>query len=432
MRRGIAASALVAALAVSLAACGSSGSGSNTSAPAGGSSVDPSKVTGTVTWWDTSDAKAEAPTYQGVVADFQAKYPNVKVNYVNVPFADAQNKIKNAFSTGTDAPDVIRSEVAWTPELASLHYLVPLDGTPALQNADDYLPNPVAATKYDGKTYAAPQVTDTMALFYNKKMFADAGITAAPTSVDELKADSALIKQKSGKTGFYLRGDDAYWTLSFLYGEGGDLVDATNKTVTIDNPAGIKAFKTMKDLVDSGAAKTSVTDGWTNMMSAFQSGDTAMMINGPWALATVNTGGGAFADKSNLGIAVVLAGSAGQGAPQGGHSYAVYAGSKNISASELFVQYMSSAEVQAKLTKALGVLPTRKSVWAQPDIASIDSVKFFKDAIDKAHQRPWIPEGGTLFAPLVTEYTAMLAGKESPETAAKNTGDAYRKNLGWK
>ncbi|MFG2823045.1 extracellular solute-binding protein [Kitasatospora sp. NPDC048365] len=432
MRRGIAASALVAALAVSMAACGSSGDSSNNSAPAAGASVDPAKVSGTVTWWDTSDAKAEAPTYQKVIEGFQAKYPNVKVKYVNVPFADAQNKIKNAFSTGTDAPDVIRSEVAWTPELASLHYLAPLDGTIALDKADDFLPNPVAATKYEGKTYAVPQVTDTMALFYNKKMFADAGITKPPATVEELKAAAAQIKAKSGKTGLYLRGDDAYWTLSFLYGEGGDLVDANAKTVTIDNAAGVKAFKTMKDLVDSGAAKTSVTDGWANMMSSFQSGDTAMMINGPWALATVNKGGDAFADKANLGIAVVPAGSGGQGAPQGGHSYAVYAGSKSISASELFVQYMASAETQATLTKELGVLPTRKSVFAQPDVASIESVKFFKDAIDKAHQRPWIPEGGTLFAPLVTEYTAMLSGKETPEQAAKNTGDAYRKNLGWK
>ncbi len=431
MRRGIAASTLVVALAVSMAAC-SSGGGSTGSAPTAGGAVDPATVSGTVTWWDTTDATAEAPTYQKVIEGFQAKYPNIKVNYVNVPFDGAQNKIKNAFSSGTDAPDVIRSEVAWTPELASLHLLAPLDGTIALDKADDFLPNPVAATKYEGKTYGVPQVTDTMALFYNKKMFADAGITKPPATIEELKAASAQIKAKTGKTGFYLRGDDAYWTLSFLYGEGGDLVDPATKSVTIDNPAGVKAFKTMKDLVDSGAAKTSVTDGFTNMMTSFQSGDTAMMINGPWALATVNKGGGEFADKSNLGIAVVPAGSGGQGAPQGGHSYAIYAGSKNISASQVFVQYMASAEVQTTLTKELGVLPTRKSVYTQPDVAAIESVKFFSEAVGKAHQRPWIPEGGTLFAPLVTEYTAMLSGRETPEQAAKNTGDAYRKNLGWK
>ncbi|MDH6144424.1 MULTISPECIES: extracellular solute-binding protein [Kitasatospora] len=431
MRRGIAASALVAALAVTLAACGSSGS-SGGSAPAAGASVDPSTVSGSVTYWDTSDAKAEAPTYQAVIADFEKKYPNIKVNYVNVPFGDAQNKVKNAFSTGSGAPDVIRSEIAWTPELAADHYLLPLDGTSALVNADDFLPNPVAATKYDGKTYAVPQVTDTMALFYNKKMFAAAGIATPPKSIDELKADSAQIKQKLGKTGFYLRGDDPYWSLSFLYGEGGDLVDANSKTVTVDNAAGVKAFSTIKDLVDSGAAKTSVTDGWANMMSDFQSGNVAMMINGPWSLATINSGGGEFTDKSNLGIAVVPAGSVTQAAPQGGQSYAIYAGSKATAASEVFVQYMASPEAQTKIFQGTGALPTRKSVWAEPAIADTDEAKFFKDAIDKAHQRPWIPEGGTLFDPLKTEYTAMLSGKESPQTAVKNTGDAYRKNLGWK
>ncbi|UOB12696.1 extracellular solute-binding protein [Streptomyces sp. HP-A2021] len=425
MRRGIAASALALILACSLTACGGSDQAS-------GSSGNPAKDGGTVTWWDTSDAKAEAPTYRAIVADFEAKYPKIKVNYVNVPFADAQNRISTAFSTGSDAPDVIRSEVGWTPELAAQHYLRPLDGTPALVGAKDFLPNPAAATRYEGKTYAVPQVTDTMALFYNKRMFAAAGIDHPPVTVDELETDSALIKKKLGKTGFYLRGDDAYWTLPFIYGEGGDLVDADTKTVTVDNAAGIRAFKVIKGLVDSGAAKTSLTDGWTKMMSDFQAGDVAMMINGPWALSTVRKGGGAFAAPSNLGIAVVPAGSAGQGAPQGGQSYAVYANSKNIAASELFVQYMSSSEVQAKITKALGVLPTRKSVWARPDIASIDSVKSFKKAIDKVHQRPWIPEGDSLFAPLATEYAALLSGKESPQSAARNTGDAYRKNLGWK
>lgn len=67
----------------------------------------------------------------------------------------------------------MRTEVAWTADFANLGYLAPLDGTPALDKTDDYLPQAVGSTEFKGKTYAAPQVIDTLGLFYNKKLLKD-------------------------------------------------------------------------------------------------------------------------------------------------------------------------------------------------------------------------------------------------------------------
>lgn len=423
MRRGITATALAATLALAATACG----GDEETAAKSGSG----ELTGTVTWWDTSTVGSEDKVFKKLAEDFEAKHKGVDVKYVNVPFGEAQNKFKNAAGSGSGAPDVIRSEVAWTPEFADLGYLAPLDGTAALKDEKDFVPQAAASTKYDGKTYAVPQVIDSLGIFYNKKLFKDAGVEV-PKTIDELKTVSKAIKDKTGKTGMYLRGDDAYWFLSFLYGEGGDLVDAKGKTVTVDSPAGVKAMEVVKDLVDSGAAKTDATDGWENMQAAFKGGDVAMMINGPWAIADTYAGP-QFKDKANLGVAPVPAGSAGQGAPQGGHNLAVYAGSKNLDASYAFVEYMSSAESQAKITTELNLLPTRTSVYSQPDVAKNEIVGFFKPVVDKAIERPWIPETGSLFAPLVTEYTKVLTGQTTPEKGVKTTGDSYRKLLkGWK
>ncbi|MFE5845267.1 extracellular solute-binding protein [Streptomyces niveus] len=423
MRRGITATALAATLALAATACG----GDEETAAKSGSG----ELTGTVTWWDTSTVGSEDKVFKKLAEDFEAKHKGVDVKYVNVPFGEAQNKFKNAAGSGSGAPDVIRSEVAWTPEFADLGYLAPLDGTPALKDEKDFVPQAAASTKYDGKTYAVPQVIDSLGIFYNKKLFKDAGVEV-PRTIDELKTVSKTIKDKTGKTGMYLRGDDAYWFLSFLYGEGGDLVDAKGKTVTVDSPAGVKAMEVVKDLVDSGAAKTDATDGWENMQAAFKGGDVAMMINGPWAIADTYAGP-QFKDKANLGVAPVPAGSAGQGAPQGGHNLAVYAGSKNLDASYAFVEYMSSAESQAKITTELNLLPTRTSVYSQPEVAKNEIVGFFKPVVDKAIERPWIPETGSLFAPLVTEYTKVLTGQTTPEKGVKTTGDSYRKLLkGWK
>ncbi|MEU1277205.1 extracellular solute-binding protein [Streptomyces sp. NPDC005805] len=424
MRRGIAATALVAALAVSATACGGDDGGN-------GGSKGSGELSGTVTWWDTSSVGSEDKVFKKLAQDFTKLHPKVKVNYVNVPFGEAQNKFKNAAQSGSGAPDVIRSEVAWTPEFADLGYLAPLDGTAALKNEDDFLKQAAASTQYDGKTYAVPQVIDSMGIFYNKKIFKEAGVEV-PKTIDELKTVSATIKDKTGKTGLYLRGDDAYWFLSFLYGEGGDLVDAKEKKVTIDGEAGVKALETVKDLVDSKTAITDATNGWDNMQASFKDGKVAMMINGPWAVADTYAGA-EFTDKANLGIAPVPAGSAGQGAPQGGHNLAVYAGSKNLDASYAFTEYMTSAESQAKVAKELSLLPTRNSVYSQPGVASNEIIGFFRPVVDKAVERPWIPETGSLFAPLVTEYTKVLTGQTTPEKGAKATAEEYRKLLkDWK
>ncbi|MFC8538419.1 extracellular solute-binding protein [Streptomyces sp. NPDC057249] len=425
MRRGITATALVAALALAATACGSDDDKSGSTSKGSG------ELSGTVTWWDTSSVGTEDKVFKKIAEGFEKKHPKVDVKYVNVPFGEAQNKFKNAAQAGSGAPDVIRSEVAWTPEFADLGYLAPLDGTSALKDQDDFLKQAVASTKYNGKTYAVPQVIDSMGIFYNKKMFEKAGVKP-PNTISELKSVAKKIKSKTGKTGLYLRGDDSYYFLSFLYGEGGDLVDAGSKTVTIDKPEGVKAFEVVKDLVDSGAAKTDATDGWENMMQSFKNGDVAMMINGPWAVADTLTGD-QFTDKANLGVAPVPSGSAAQGAPQGGHNLAVYAGSKNLEASYAFVDYMTSVETQAQTAGELNLLPTRTSAYAKPEAVGSEIVQFFKPVVETAVERPWIPETGSLFAPLNTEYTKVLTGQTTPEKAAKATGDSYRKLLkGWK
>lgn len=424
MRRGITATVLAASLALAATACGGGDDGQSSGKSSG-------ELSGTVTWWDTSTVGSEDIVFKKIAEGFEKEHPKVDVKYVNVPFGEAQNKFKNAAQANSGAPDVIRSEVAWTPDFADLGYLAPLDGTPALKDKDDFLKQAAASTVYKGKTYAVPQVIDSMGIFYNKKIFKEAGVEV-PSNITELKAAARTIKDKTGKTGMYLRGDDAYWFLSFLYGEGGDLVDASSKTVTVDKPEGVKAFKVVKDLVDSGAAKTDATDGWENMQSAFKDGKVAMMINGPWAVADTLTGK-EFTDKSNLGIAPVPAGSAGQGAPQGGHNLAVYAGSKNLAASYAFVQYMTSVDTQARTAGELNLLPTRTSAYARKEAVNSEIVGFFKPVVETAVERPWIPETGGLFAPLVTEYTKVLTDQTTPEKAAKSTGDAYRTLLkGWK
>lgn len=97
MRRGITATALVAALALAATACGSDDE-------SGSSGKSSGELSGTVTWWDTSSVGSEDKVFKKIAEGFEKLHPKVDVKYVNVPFGDAQNKFKNAAQAGCRLP----------------------------------------------------------------------------------------------------------------------------------------------------------------------------------------------------------------------------------------------------------------------------------------------------------------------------------------
>ncbi|TDE31004.1 extracellular solute-binding protein [Nonomuraea mesophila] len=420
MRRLLAAAA-VAALTLTATACG--GGGGEAAAPTA-SVTDPTKITGELTWWDTTRPDSEGPTFQALIKEFEAQYPGIKVKYVNVPSDQAQNQFQTAAQAGTGAPDVIRSEVAWTPQFASLGYLQPLDGTRAVEDEPDFLSGPLSSTEYNGKTYAVPQVTDTLALIYNKRLLKEAGHEEPPKTVAELKQTALDVKSKTDADGLALN-VDSYFLLPFMYGEGGDLLDVQSKKIVVNSPANVKAIETVADLINSGAApKPATTDSYANAMTALKEGKAAMIYNGPWALSEIYQGK-EFKDRSNLGIAPVPAGSVKAGAPTGGWNLAIYAGSKNIPAAYEFVRFMTTVKAQAKIAKEISLLPTRTSAYADPAVQDNPDVAVFKPIMDTAVPRPWIPEGGQLFQPLLEGYQSLVGGQATPADMLKKVDEQY-------
>ncbi|MFB7335806.1 extracellular solute-binding protein [Streptomyces adustus] len=417
MRRGIAASALVASFALAATACGG-----------GDSSGDKASGPVTITWWDTSNATNEAPTYQALVKEFEAANKNIKVKYVNVPFDQAQNKFDTA-AGASGAPDVLRSEVGWTPAFAKKGFFLPLDGTEALKDQAKFKSNLVTQAQYEGKTYGVPFVTDTLALVYNKQLFTKAGITEAPKTWDDLKKDAATIKAKTGVDGYW-GSTQAYYAQSFLYGEGTDTVDAAAKKITVNSDAAKKAYGTWLGLFSGkGLHKADTTaDAYAHIQDAFVNGKVAAIVQGPWEITNFYKGS-AFSDKSNLGIATVPAGSSGKaGAPTGGHNLSVYAGSDKAhqDASLKFVNFMTSAKSQSTIALKNSTLPTRDDAYtdqvkADPGIAGYGTV------LAAAQPRPALPEYSSLWGPLDTELPKIAGGKESLDKGLSNVELAIAK-----
>ncbi|MFJ3652375.1 extracellular solute-binding protein [Streptomyces nigra] len=402
MRRGIAATALVASLALAATACGGDDSGSDSSGPV------------TITWWDTSNATNEAPTYQALVKEFEAANKDVKVKYVNVPFDQAQNKFDTAAGS-KGAPDILRSEVGWTPAFAKKSFFLPLDGTEALAEQDKFKSNLLEQAKYEGKTYGVPFVTDTLALVYNKALFEKAGITEAPKTWDDLKKAAATIKGKTGVDGYW-GSTQAYYAQSFLYGEGTDTVDADAKKITVNSPEAKRAYGTWLSLFDGkGLHKADTTaDAYAHIQDAFVNGKVAAIVQGPWEITNFYKGS-AFKDKSNLGIATVPAGSSGKaGAPTGGHNLSVYAGSDEAhqKAALKFVKFMTSAKSQETIALKNSTLPTRDDAYTE-QVKADPGIAGYQGVLSAAQPRPALPEYSSLWGPLDTELPKIAGGKVS-------------------
>ena len=180
-----------------------------------------------------------------LIPRFEALNPGIKVESVNVPYADLLPKYLAAAAAGSPY-DVFRSDIAWTAELAG-------DGTalkvsdlawyPAL--AEQALPGPLLTTEFKGSAYSLPLDTNTIALFWNKANFRAAGISGPPKTITQLIADAKTLTIPSkDQYGLGVDSTDIWDVSPYIWSYGGSFT----------NPSYTKASGYM----NSGATKVAV------------------------------------------------------------------------------------------------------------------------------------------------------------------------------
>lgn len=189
-RRAVTAAALAAAL-LGLSACG--GGDESGSADASG------KVEGEISF-QTWNLKANFKSYfEGLIDDFEKKYPDAKVKWVDQPGEGYADKISADAAAGT-LPDVVNVSPDLVAPLAKAGLALDLDKS-AGKYEKEYLPGAWKSHQVPGMegTYAFPWYLNTGPLFYNKRLFKDAGLDPdkPPTTYDRLFADAEKLAEKS-------------------------------------------------------------------------------------------------------------------------------------------------------------------------------------------------------------------------------------------
>lgn len=372
VRVGAAAAAVAGALLLS--SCGFSGSGGGGGGAASGGTVSlnmlaPSYSDGTKGRWDE------------IIKDFEAKNPDVKVNLEVQSWENINDVVKTKIQ-GKQAPDILNIDAF--AGFANDQLLYQAKDVVSDSTLKDFQDSFAKNASIDGTQYGLPLIASARALFYNKDLFAKAGISAPPKTWTELEDDAKKIAA-TGAVGYGLplgpeeaQGETAIWA----YGGGGGYGDASK--VTVDTPQNVQAVEYMKKLIDEKVTQPDPgATSRTPLINVFIQGQIGMIEALPPTVGQIK-------DKNpslNYGIAPSPTK---DGSPftlgVADHLMAFKNDGKKQDAIKKFLDYYYSADVYTKWVTAEGFLPTTKSGAKQ--MASNQDIKPFLDVLPNARFYP--------------------------------------------
>ena len=308
-----------------------------------------------------------------LIDNFQKANPGITVKMTTFPYDDYRTKVAAAIPAG-EGPDVVQLFYGWLNDYidAGLIQPLPTDAFPPDQIDKNFFPM-VQAMKRDGKYMALPTAVRTLALFYNKKLLADAGIDHPPATLQELVADAKAMTKTDGSgnitqeglaTG--MAGQDHQWMREVLFRQfGTPPYSDDGKSVAYDNDSGAAALKWYTDLQTKDKVTTNTF--MDEAQAAFKAGRAGVLIDGSYRIGALQAVKGL-----DWGVAELPAG------PDGTKStYASYwvnaitsgAKGEKLDASVKFMEYITSDEAMQIWLKTVGELP------AKPTAALTDTNK---------------------------------------------------------
>ncbi len=264
---------------------------------AGGASAADKVTIRVLTRWAGSDP--QAPFLKSVKDDFIKKYPNVIIQDDSVSDEAAfNNKLKIDIATGTPP------SIFWFPAIAGLvdwaKAGVLMDITPMLSDkawSAGFIPGTADLWNLEGYgvkgRYGVPFQMSPEVLWYNADLFAKAGITKAPATMDELYV--AIDKLKAAKITPWALGGKDTWRgghafTNILYRTVGVnyVKDIGARKAKWTDPAVKPAFDMMKDLVARGAfEKGFIGMSYDDEQASFFAEQSAMTCNGSWFMGDI-------------------------------------------------------------------------------------------------------------------------------------------------
>jgi multiple sugar transport system substrate-binding protein len=442
MRRHIIGAGLVA-LALSVAGCASGGTASGD-----GKTVK-------VAYQQFGEGKVMANFLAGVKKEFEAANPGktVQLQPIVASENDYYTKLALMLRSPRTTPDVVYEDTFLINSDIKAGYLKPLDGYLKSWSAWDQFADTAkgAARASDGKTYGIPDGTDTRALWYNKHVFAKAGLPAdwAPKTWDDVLTAARQIKAKvPGVTPINVYASKAAGEASsmqgfemLLYGTPDELYDGSSKKWVV----GSKGFRDSLDFIKSvfgeklGPDPQDATDAQLSNVVSQQwlpQDKLGIALDGSWLTNNwLPTGAKPWPQWSQVMGTAAMPTQTGQ-APgrvslSGGWTWAISAKSGNADLSWKFIQSLQSPQNAAKIAVNNSQIAVRDDVSKAASYQKANAqVPLFTDVVSVTKYRPAYPEYPKISNQIQVAMESVMTGQQSPEDAQQAYDEAVKGIVG--
>jgi len=368
----------------------------------------PSEPT-TIAFWEQEGDEVDV-FIDGLIADFQAKYPNVTVERTHYANEDLRDQFQTA-SLAEAAPEVVRVPNDFAGPFSALDIVAPVDQLFDAEFLSQFFDGALGPAKVGGILWGVPDnYGNHLMLLYNKDLIAE-----PPATFEDLIAKAKELTSGDIQ-GFAYNLNEPFWGAGFYGAFGGWPLDDKDQP-QFDNPAFVNYLTFVKSLKDDGVVPQECDYGCADTL--FKEGKAAMIINGDWSLGDYKT---ALGDK--LGTAPVP--------PINGKPYtemtagkywmvskAVLADANKKAAVQAFIAYMTSADVQKKWLDEQNRLPSNKEIAKDPKIASDPVLAGSMAALANGRGMPAAPQMRCAWDAWRPNLEGVMAGTIKPEDAAK-------------
>ena len=354
----------------------------------------------TIEYWQYFfDARVDA--MNRLIQQFEAANPDVRVVHnSDIPYADFRDKIAASAPAGV-GPDVATMFYGWVPAWVDAGYLIPLP-------AEDFSPDEIAATfspmvpnsQFEGEYWAIPTAVRTLALFWNKDLFVEAGLDpeSPPTTLEELEEMAqALTKYDDAGNieieGFpvALPGQAHHWFREVLVRQfGGVPYSDDNKTVMYNSPEGCEAFEYM--LQFETVFNTGSNDLFEDATQAFLQGKSALHIDGSFRIGSI----AANAPDLNYGVTELPVGN---GVQSTFGSYWTHGITRKaaedparLEAATRFLKFITTAESGSIWVNKVGELPAQLEAASNEELLADPILGAFAAGLPYAHATFFVDE----------------------------------------
>ena len=414
---------LVTVMAVLATACsGGASSTAQTSAPAASGAA----LSGTITFLHKYGDPRYTPYFDGVVAAYEASHPNVKIDVTAETDQGVKDKLRVLAASNT-LPDIY---FAWagdfTKKFVRGNLARDLSGDVTGAWKDSFAPGALDAYTYDGKLYGVPITLDAKYLVYNKKMFANAGVSV-PTTQEELLSACDTFKAKGVKDPIAFGNQFGWPAIHFMTQLNAYYVPAATlqadyepATGAFTDPGYLNALQAFADINTHCLTQGANGISHENAQANFLNGTSPMHLIESVEFQVLTSAGGAPAaladnwDFIKLPPPANAPGDTGalEGAPDG---FLVNQSSKNADLAIDFLKYLTSLDNAKKLTKDLGWLsPVKGSATA--DNTFPQNVKVVEDISQASSMAIWLDTVTNIDVAnaYLNGVQAMLDGTKTP------------------